>query len=75
MGWGPERVASGSTLPLSLCRSDDSGSPNCLAAVLIGTPVCQSEHIGQWATPHHHDRRLGGNGRVVPIAQSATLSP
>jgi len=26
----------------------------------------QSEHIGQWATPH--DRRLGGIGRVVPIA-------
>jgi len=25
----------------------------------------QSEHIGQWATPHH--RRLGGIGRVVPI--------
>jgi len=28
--------------------------------------VNQSEHIGQWATPHH-DRRLGGIGRVVPI--------
>jgi len=24
----------------------------------------QSEHIGQWATPH--DRRLGGIGRVGP---------
>ena len=32
--------------------------------------LLQSEHIGQWATPHHlrHDRRLGGIGRVVPIA-------
>ena len=60
--------------------------------------TAQSEHIGQWATPHHlsdvrrgapswiwdylahsdvticvqnatwHDRRLGGIGRVVPIA-------
>ena len=28
----------------------------------------QSEHIGQWATPHH--RRLGGIGRVVPIEQN-----
>jgi len=28
----------------------------------------QSEHIGQWATPH--DRRLGGIGRVVLIVES-----
>jgi len=29
------------------------------------TVSAQSEHIGQWATPH--DRRLGGINRVVPI--------
>jgi len=29
--------------------------------------VNQSELIGQWAKPHHQDRRLGGIGRVVSI--------
>jgi len=28
--------------------------------------MAESDHIGQWATPH--DRRLGVIGREVPIA-------
>jgi len=35
------------------------------ATPLIIIFIRQSEHIGQWATPHH--RRLGGIIRVVPI--------
>ena len=35
-GGGPDLIASSLTRPLSLCLSDDSGSPNCLAVVLIG---------------------------------------
>ena len=33
----------------------------------------QSEHIGQWATPHH--RRLGGIGRVFPIVRKHVKAP
>jgi len=33
--------------------------------------IQQSEHIGQWATPH--DRRLGGIGRVVPIGYPTAM--
>jgi len=55
-----------------------------LVSQLTQTLITQSEHIEQWATPHHlsdvhrgghlgfvttwHDRRLGGIGRLVPIA-------
>jgi len=47
-----------------------AGEPARTGTNLEGIQVhsYQSEHIGQWATPHHHDRRLGGIGRVVPIA-------
>ena len=42
-------------------------SQRCIFAFLCLIRTIQSEHIGQWATPH--DRRLGGIGRVVPIAE------
>ena len=38
-GGGPDLVASSLTRPLSLCFSDDSGSPNCPTVVLIGASV------------------------------------
>jgi len=34
--------------------------------------IVQSEHIGQWATPHH--RRLGGIGRVYCCQQCRLIS-
>ena len=45
-------------------------------SAVIGFIVTQSEHIGQWATPHHltHDRRLGRIGRVVPVDCYGTIT-
>jgi len=40
----------------------------CVANMAVRV-CCQSEHVGQKATPR--DRRLGGIGRVVPIGSVA----